>query len=219
MGSLAEISMPMKKPTLLTNLLGALPALAATLLLATLSSSAQESKSPSKPPSAEDQLKLARPGVEHEKLAAYVGAWTVEVTIGSGLRALKYQGTSQNRMTVGGRFLQMEYQAKGKTNSTEGLFTVGFDPRHQRHTLIAMDDFGTYFVTSQGQRDSNTGKIRMLGTDDDPVMKAMGLTKEFVHVLDLRNPDEFAVEVWFIDTRNAARKEFKYMDYIFKRKK
>jgi hypothetical protein len=50
-------------------------------------------------------------------------------------------------------------------------------------------------------------------------MKAMGHTKEFVHILDLRAPDEYAVEVWFVDTRTAERKEFKYMDYTFKRRK
>lgn len=78
---------------------------------------------------------------------------------------------------------------------------------------------GTYFITSQGRRDTPGGKIRMLGTDDDPVMKAMGHTKEFVHVLDLRSPDEFAVEVWVVDTRTSARKEFKYMECLFKRRK
>lgn len=176
---------------------------------------AQEAKSPS----AEDQLKLTGPGLEHGALARYAGTWDVTVGIGSGESAIKYQGTAESRMTVGGRFLQVEYQAKGKADATEGMFTVGFDPRHQHHTLIAMDSFGTYFVTSQGKRDARSGKIRMSGTDDDPVMKALGHTKEFVHVLDLRGPEEFVVEVWFVDTRTAARKEFKYMDYTFKRKK
>ncbi|MDZ4781837.1 MAG: DUF1579 family protein [Planctomycetia bacterium] len=141
------------------------------------------------------------------------------VSMGSGASAIKYQGTAESRMTVGGRFLQVEYQAQGKADATEGMFTAGFDSRHQRHTLIAMDSFGTYFVTSQGQRDAKSGKIRMSGTDDDPVMKALGHTKEFVHVLDLRGPEEFVMEVWFVDTRTAARKDFKYMDYTFKRKK
>ncbi|WP_449069707.1 DUF1579 family protein [Prosthecobacter sp.] len=172
-----------------------------------------------KPPTAEEQLKLTKPGAEHEELARHAGTWDVEVSMGGGAAAVKYQGTSENRMTVGGRFLQMEYQARGKAGSTEGMFTLGFDPRHQRHTLIAMDSFGAYFVTSEGLRDAKDGKIRMRGTDDDPVMKAMGHTKEFVHVLHLRSADEFAVEVWFVDTRTAARKEFKYMDYTFKRRK
>jgi hypothetical protein len=172
-----------------------------------------------KPLSAEDQVKLTKPGLEHEALARYAGTWDVTVSMGPGASAIGYQGAAEGRMTVGGRFLQVEYQAKGKADATEGMFTLGFDPRHERHTLIAMDNFGTYFVTSQGKRDAKSGKIRMLGTDDDPVMKALGHTKEFVHMLDLRGPEEFAIEVWFVDTRTAARKEFKYMDYTFKRKK
>ena len=172
-----------------------------------------------KTPSAEDQLKQTKPGLEHEAFARYVGTWDLTVNMGSGASAIKYQGAADSRMTVGGRFLQVEYQAKGEADATEGLFTLGFDSRHQRHTLIAMDSFGTYFVTSQGQRDAKSGKIRMSGADDDPVMKALGYTKEFVHVLDLRGPEEFVIEVWFVDTRTAARKEFKYMDYTFKRKK
>jgi hypothetical protein len=173
----------------------------------------------SKPPSAEDQLKLTKPGPEHDALARYAGTWDVTVSMGSGASAMKYQGTAESRMKVGGRFLQVEYQAKGKADATEGMFTLGFDPRHQRHTLIAMDSFGNYFVTSQGQRDAKTGKIRMSGTDDDPVMKALGHTKEFVHVLDMSNPKEFVIEVWFVDTRTPARKEFKYMDYTFEMRK
>jgi hypothetical protein len=110
-------------------------------------------------------------------------------------------------------------QAKSQADTTEGVFIIGFDPRHDRFALIAMDNFGDYFVTSQGKRDERTGKIRMLGTDDDPMMKALGHSKEFVHVLDVRNEDEFAIEVWFVDTRTPARREFKFMDYSFKRKK
>jgi hypothetical protein len=113
----------------------------------------------------------------------------------------------------------MQYEATGKGDTNEGIFTVGFDRRHKEYALVAFDNFGTYFVTSQGKRDEKSGKIRMAGKDDDPVMKAMGHSKEFVHVLDLRGPDEFAVEVWFVDTRTAERREFRYMDYTFKRKK
>ena len=57
----------------------------------------------------------------------------------------------------------------------------------------------------------------MYGKDDDPVMKAMGFTKEFVHILDIRGKDEFAVEVWFVDTRTAERREIKSLEYIFTR--
>lgn len=161
----------------------------------------------------EAQLRLAGPGPEHEKLARYSGTWNVRVTMGP----LTYHGAATNRMTVGGRFLQVEYQAEGEKGATEGIFIAGFDPRHQRHTLIAMDSFGPYFVTSQGKPDAS-GKLRLLGSDDDPTMKAMGFTKEFVHVVDFKSADEFTIEVRFIDTRTPERKEMKFMTYSFTRR-
>jgi hypothetical protein len=179
---------------------------------------AQDASKAGKALSMADPAKFTKPGEEHEKLARYVGAWNIEIRMGSGA-ALAYQGAATNRMTVGGRFLQMEFQAQGKSNTTEGIFTLSFDTRHQRFSIIAMDSFGTYFVTSSGKRDEASGKIRMLGTDDDPLMKSMGYTKEFIHIVDFRSLDEYVVEVWFVDTRTSARREFKYMDYVFKRKK
>jgi len=194
-----------------------------TLLALLAAYAAENAKSSStaatKPPSQAEMLKMAGPGPEHEQLAGYAGTWDVEIKMGGGRNAMVYQGTAKNRMTVGGRFLEMQYEATGKGGTNEGAFTLGFDRRHKEYALVAFDSFGTYFVTSQGKRDEKSGKIRMTGKDDDPMMKAMGHTKEFVHVLDLRGPDEFAVEVWFVDTRTAERREFKYMDYTFNRKK
>jgi hypothetical protein len=179
---------------------------------------AQEPSRAAKPPSAEEQAKLGGPGEEHERLNRYAGTWDVDITMGGGKAAMTYHGSAASKMTIGGRFLQIEHQAEGKAGATEGMFVIGFDQRHKRHTLIAMDSFGTYYVTSQGKRDEATGKIRMLGADDDPMMKSMGYTKEFVHVLDLRSADDFAIEVWLVDTRTPARREMKFMEYTFKRK-
>lgn len=180
--------------------------------IALASAEGQEARKPAET-SSEAQSRLAGPAPEHDKLARYSGAWDLQVKMGS----LTYQGAATNRMTVGGRFLQVEYQARGTKGATEGIFVAGFDPRHQRHTLIAMDSFGPYFVTSQGKPD-DSGKLRLLGSDDDPTMKAMGFTKEFVHVVDFKSADEFVIEVRFIDTRTAERKEMKFMTYSFVRR-
>ena len=180
---------------------------------------AQDDKTPPKASPFEEQLKRTRPGPEHEQLARYAGAWDIEVKLGGGPTAMVYQGAADSRIIVGGRFLQIEYRGQGKAGNTDGAFIVGFDSRHKRYAIVALDNFGTYFVTSQGKRDEATAKIKMLGTDDDPMMKKLGFTKEFAHVLDLRSPDQFAIEVWMIDTRTAARKEFKYVEYSFNRRK
>ena len=57
------------------------------------------------------------------------------------------------------------------------------------------------------------------GSLSAPLYKGRGFTKEFVHVLDIRGKDEFAVEVWFVDTRTAERRELKAMEHVFKRTK
>lgn len=160
-----------------------------------------------------DLMKFTQPGTEHEELARLSGTWDVSFKFGS----IVYSGTAEAAMVVGGRFLQIKYAARAKEANTEGIFTVGFDRRHQHYTLIAMDSFGTYAVTSQGKREGVNGRIKMAGKDDDPMMKSMGLTKEFLHVLDLKSSDEFKVEVFFIDTRTPERKEIKALDYTFKR--
>ena len=49
-------------------------------------------------------------------------------------------------------------------------------------------------------------------------MLKMGLKKEFLHVLDLRNPDKLTIEVLFLDTRTEKRKEMPGMKFIFTRK-
>jgi hypothetical protein len=183
----------------------------AALLLVAAYVTAQEPEKKA-PPSREEMLKMMGPGPEHEQLAKYAGKWDLTIKMGPQT----FQCTTENRMIVGNRFLEIDYASKDK--KMEGQFSLGFDRRHQHYTLTAMDSFGTYPVHSQGKRDGEQ-LAKLYGKDDDPMMKAMGFTKEFVHVLDFKSPDEFVIEVHFIDTRTAERKEFKAMDYVFQRQK
>jgi len=189
--------------------------LAIAWIAATVLSAQQPSGKPSVRPSPEEIAKLTAPGPEHAKLAGYAGDWDVSIKFGGATST----GTAQQRMTTGGRFLFIEFATQGAAGALEGTFTLGFDARHERFALMATDSYGTYFVTSQGKRDAATGKLRLLGGDEDPMMKSMGFTKEFMHVIDFRGPDEFVIEVHFVDTRTPERRELKAMEYVFKRKK
>jgi hypothetical protein len=170
------------------------------------------------PPTAEEIARLTAPGPEHEKLAKLVGQWDVSVVMGARAAAPKSQGEATIRTTTGGRFLFIEFAAKGQAGPVEGTFTIGYDTRHEHFTLIATDNYGVYFVTSQGKRDDKTGKLRLYGSDDDPMMKAMGLTKEFVHAIDIRDENQLWIEIFFIDTRTERRAELEAMEYVFMRK-
>jgi hypothetical protein len=107
---------------------------------------AKPSTAVTKPLSQAEMLKMAGPGPEHEQLAGYVGAWDVEIKMGGDRNAMVYQGTATNRMTVGGRFLEMQYEVTGKGGTNEWIFTIGFDRRHKEYVLVAFDSFGTSFV-------------------------------------------------------------------------
>jgi hypothetical protein len=164
-----------------------------------------------------DPLELAKPGPAHEELSAYVGPWLVTIRLGAGDSAIDYTGTASNRMAIGNRFLVYEISAKGAQRALEGMFTIGFDRRHSEYTIQAIDSWGTYFVTARGQKEGTPASIKLYGTDDDPHMKSLGLTKEFAYVLDLSDGDSFSIEVLMIDTRTEERHEMKMMEYRFTR--
>lgn len=159
----------------------------------------------------------SQPGLEHNQLSQYSGKWQLEITMGSGDRSATSNGRATSYMMLDDRFLWIAYNVGGKAGRVKGSFTVGYDRRNERYSLIAMDTHGTYFVTSHGTKDEETGKIKLYGKDDDPHMKAMGFDKEFAHTIDFRNPEELVVEVYYIDTRTAERKERKAMEFVFTR--
>ncbi|MEM6777131.1 MAG: DUF1579 family protein [Planctomycetota bacterium] len=164
-------------------------------------------------------LEQAKPGSEHQDLARRVGSWKVTVTMGEGDRAATSNGRVKAHMLMDDRFLWIAYNTAGRAGSLKGAFMIGFDRRNSRYTIMGIDTHGTYAVTSQGNKDPQTGTIKLYGKDDDPNMKAMGFDKEFAHVLDFRSPDEFAIEVRYIDTRTPERREMKAMAFVFERNK
>jgi|GEM_PF-2293107 len=185
-------------------------------LLSVSSASGAEPGRPSKE-EMKTLLEKTKPGPEHEELAKFSGDWIVEIQMG-GRDRIASAGGGTSYMTLENRFLWIGYHTRGRNAEFKGSFQIGFDRRHEEYILIAMDNSGTYFVTSQGNEKTKDGRIRLWGKDEDPYMKKMGLKKEFLHVLDLRNPDKLTIEVLFLDTRTEKRKEMPGMKFIFTRK-
>ena len=98
---------------------------------------------------------------------------------------------------------------------SHAIYTIGFDRRHGRYTVVAMDDSGTYWVTAQGGREGD--RIAMYGKDDDPVMASMGYDKEFAIVLHLNGRDHIEIEILFIDPRTPERNELPFMSFELRR--
>ncbi len=160
---------------------------------------------------------MSAPSAEHQEIAKYAGDWNVEMHFVSDKENV-YAGSSINSMIVGGRFLQIQFSLNKGDSDVEGAFILGFDRRNLEYQILAMDSWGTYYVTASGKRSEKTGAIKMYGKDNDPKMKKMGWgVKEFGHICRFKNEKHFTIEIFFIDTRTDARTELKSMEYKFTR--
>ena len=97
----------------------------------------------------------------------------------------------------------------------QAIYTFGFDDRHGHYTVIAMDQTGNYWVSAQGVAEG--GSIPLYGRDDDPVMKSMGLEKEFVIHLTITSPDRITIATRFIDNRTEVRREIPFLEFELRR--
>ena len=162
------------------------------------------------------QLKLVGPGPEHKELKGLVGNWTVSMLTGDA--DMGFDGSANATMILGDRFLVVD--AKGAPGGRDVAFryTIGFDRRHDEYVIQNLDTTGTYPVSARGK--ANEGVIRMLGTDDDPMMKAMGYgQKKFAFELKITDENEFSIETIYIDTRTDPEKFRPAFRYVFQRKK
>ena len=164
-------------------------------------------------PSMEELLEQAQPGPVHEVLAALEGDWNV-VLSGPGGGDTNGEGSA---MTIlGERFLVIDFALGELGAAREFRYTLGFDRRHDEHSIVAMDTTGTYFVSARGGEED--GRILMRGTDDDPVMARMGFEKKFVFELELEDEDAFSISTFFVDTRTDQEALMLYGTYAFTRR-
>jgi hypothetical protein len=147
------------------------------------------------------------PGPEHEVLLSLIGSWDVRVD-----DRLAGSATAVSRLD--GRFVEVEVVADAGP-VRHALYTFGFDRRHDHYTVVAMDDTGTYWVTGKGTR--NGTQISMYGEDEDPVMRSMGLDKEFAIVLHVYSSGHVEIETVLLDTRTAERREISFFTFDLRR--
>lgn len=161
----------------------------------------------------------ARPGPEHQLLKKLSGNWDLTIQLGPEENKKFNEGTARSYMTLENRFLWIGYEVQQSNNrKLKGSYTIGFDRRHDHFTLIAMDTYGTYFITSSGKMIEGENKAKLYGKDDDPYMKSLGFSKEFAHVIDFGDKDSFTIDVFFIDTRTEDRNQELAMKFKFKRR-
>jgi hypothetical protein len=112
--------------------------------------------------------KLAAPGPAHEKLKAFEGKWKAvqKAWLGPGEPTVN-QGISENRMILGGRYLEQRYKGTFGGKPYEGYGLTGYDNKKSMYTTMWIDTWATAAMTGEGTMDGNQDLV-VKSTADGP---------------------------------------------------
>lgn len=126
--------------------------------------------------------KLATPGAPHKQLEGAVGSWTTQSKswMDPSQPPMESSGSCEQKMVLGGRFLQQECTGSLMGNPYTGIGVTGYDNHTKKYVSTWMDSMGTglYFFEGTGSPDGKT--VNMTGSYDDPIegpMKYRTVTK------------------------------------------
>jgi len=159
--------------------------------------------------------KFATPGESHKSLETLVGTWDTKVKmwIQPGAPPQESQGTSENRMTLGGRFLEQRYEGTFMGGAFSGIGYTGYDNFKKKYVGTWMDTAGTSMMNSTGTADGSGKMMTFTGTMDDI---QSGKTQPYTQKLAIVDNDHHTFEMWGPD---PAGKQYKVMEIHYTKKK
>jgi hypothetical protein len=109
---------------------------------------------------------LPKPGPEHQRLAAFVGNWTIEGDMKPGPMGAggKMTGTDRIDWVPGNFFIQRLYQGKSPMGEMQGLEILGYDAARKVYTFNSFDSLGmrgSGTLTVKGNTWTSTGTATM----------------------------------------------------------
>lgn len=191
---------------------------ACAILLSSMTALAQEQKQMSAEEKAamEAMMKAATPGDAHKKLAEMVGTWdaTVKMYQQPGAPAQVSTGTSENKLVLGGRWVQETFSGNFMGMPFSGIGYTGYDNIKKQYVGSWMDTSSTAMMTSMSTGSSADGKSWTFSSSmDDPATgKPMPVTEKVTMV----DNDHHNLEMW---TPGPDGKMFKMMEISYARKK
>lgn len=117
---------------------------------------------------------MAKPGAQHEWLASMSGKWkAVTKSWFGGPEPEVTEGVSENRMILGGRYLENRFTGTSMGQPFEGYGLNGYDNEKKAFTMIWADNFSTSIMAGDGTVDPAgkelTMKTTMAGPDGSPM--------------------------------------------------
>ena len=120
---------------------------------------------------AKKYMEYMTPGDMHKMLASSVGTWTSEYTMWEKENgpAQKSTGTCENKMILGGRFIESHRSGTIMGKPLEGLRIMGYDNGRKVFVSSWQDNMSTGVINMEGLYDAASKTITMKGIDETPV--------------------------------------------------
>lgn len=190
------------------------------LLLVAVAASADDKDKKAAPSAAEHDammkkwMEVATPAEAHKKLEPMVGTWATKVTMWMDPSAPPEvsEGTSENRMALGGRWLEQRYEGTLMGGPFSGIGYTGYDNYKKQYVGMWMDTASTAAMSTTGKADAAGKSMTFTGSMDDPMTGKVCEMKEVVTIVD---GDHHNFEMW---QTGPDGKMFKAMEIQYVRK-
>jgi hypothetical protein len=140
-----------------------------------------------KMPSEEEMMKrwqeFMTPGPEHKMLEESIGTWDADVKIwmkGPEGEPVVSKGTSEQKMILGGRYLQQDFTGEMMGQPFTGTGITGFDKFNKKYVGVWVDNMGTAISTMNGSADKGGQSVTMWGMMDEPATGAKNKKVKYV---------------------------------------
>lgn len=160
-------------------------------------------------------MKAGTPGAHHEALAAMVGTWDVAITMWEkqGAPPSNFKGSSEQRLVLGGRWVEQRFRGEVMGMPFEGLGYFGYDNVRGRFLGTWMDSMSTSMMTMEGEPQKEKGVFRSAGSMADPLSGRQLRLEDETRVV---SPDRLESTMWL---EGKDGKMFKHMEFVYTRKK
>ncbi len=158
--------------------------------------------------------KLATPGAPHKALASLEGSWNAKIKtwMEPNTPPMESEGTSEQKMILGGRFLQQEFTGQMMGNPFTGIGITGYDNHTKKYVSTWMDSMGTAVLLFEGTGSADGKTVTQEARYDDPIKGPI----KWRSVTRIVDDNTFSFEMYEADKRG---KEEKMMEITYTRKK
>lgn len=161
----------------------------------------------------EAMIKAGTPGEPHKLLASMEGRWKAVVKSwqAPGAPPDVMEGTSENKMVLGGRYLKQMFKGSFAGQPFDGIGFTGFDNVTKKVQGVWMDSMSTGVMVSTGEIDASGKAIASVMTYGDPVTGKAKTSRDVVRIV---GPDQHVMEMY---DNGPDGKEFLMMEITYTR--